>query len=123
MVAVDDFIQNYEGEQRKILNYLHLALADELELIPKIRYKIPFYYKRSWICYLNPTKRKTVDFCFLRGNELSNQQELLSGKGRKQVMSIEIAKLSDLPEGAIKEVIHEALLLDESVPYSVKSKK
>ncbi len=123
MVAVDDFIQNFEGDQRKILNYLHILLANELELVPKIRFEIPFYYKRSWICYLNPTKRKTADFCFLRGNELSNEQGLLSGKGRKQVVSIEIAKLSDLPEGAIKEVVHEALLLDESVPYSVKNKK
>ncbi|MEO1096988.1 MAG: hypothetical protein AAFX57_04455 [Bacteroidota bacterium] len=72
---------------------------------------------------LKSYQEKNGRFLFLRGNELSNEQGLLSGKGRKQVMSIEIAKLSDLPEGAIKEVIHEALLLDESVPYSVKNKK
>lgn len=123
MTQVDDFIHSFEGEQRKTLNYLHQLLANELELTPKIRFKIPFYYRRSWICYLNPTKKKTVDFCFLRGNELSNEQGLLSSKGRKQVMSVEIAALDDLPKDPIREVIHEALLLDDTVPYTLKKKK
>ena len=120
MTEVEDFIHNYEGEQRKILNYLHGLLAKELELTPKMRYKIPFYYHKSWICYLNPTKQGAIEFAFVRGNELSDEQGLLQSKGRKQVMSIELKTLADLPEDSIKEVIHEALMLDDTVPYASK---
>ncbi|MEM8565906.1 MAG: DUF1801 domain-containing protein [Bacteroidota bacterium] len=123
MTDVDGFIERYDGEQRKILSHLHSILANELELLPKIRFKVPFYYRRSWICYLNPTKRHSIEFCFLRGNELSNEQGLLKSNGRKQVYGLEIDELSGLPEAQLREVIHEALILDDSVPYSVKRKK
>lgn len=117
MVTVDDFIQRHEGEDRKILNFLHELLAGELELEPKVRYKIPFYYHKSWVCYLNPLNNSGIELAFLRGNELSNDQGILTSKGRKQVMGIEFKKLSDIPLSLLKEVIHEALLLDREVPY------
>ncbi|MEM9858188.1 MAG: DUF1801 domain-containing protein [Bacteroidota bacterium] len=123
MTRVEEFIHSYEGNQGRVLSYLHHILAKELELLPKIRFRIPFYYRRSWICYLNPTKRATIEFCFLRGNELSNEQGLLNTNGRKQVAGIEIETLTNLPESELREVIHEALLLDEMVPYSVKKMK
>ena len=111
------FIEQYEGSQKAILEYLHHLLQTELELTDKIRYKIPFYYRKSWICYLNPGKKGTVELAFIRGDELSNEQGLLDAKDRKQVRSIEFGNLSEIPKTLIKEIIHEAIILDETVKY------
>jgi len=101
----------------------HQYLYEHLGLIPKIRFKIPFYYNKSWICYLNPIKPNAIELAFTRGNELSNVQAILQSKGRKQVMSITFTKVKEIPVNAIEEIVQEAILLDEQIPYASKRKK
>ena len=120
MSTVEDFIFGFEGEQRKIMDFFHDLLTSEYQMEDKIRFNIPFYYKRSWICYLNPIKNNAIEFAFPRGNELSNEQGLLQSKGRKQVMSVEFKTLVDIPVKSICEIINEAVLLDETVKYASK---
>lgn len=122
-MEVEAYIDEQEESVRAILIYFHRYLQDELGLIPKIRFKIPFYYRNSWICYLNPTKRNTVDVSFIRGNELLDESQLLDDKGRKQVTSIEITSISSAPIEALKELIIQAVILDESKPYKLKRHK
>ncbi len=122
MTVVENYIYQFDGNQREVLLYFHHLLTSELNLTEKIRYKIPFYYGKSWICYLNPAKDGKVEYAFVRGNELSNAQGLLDSKGRKQVYSIEFEKVSDIPHSTIQEVIQEAILLDETTPYQSKRK-
>ena len=62
----------------------------------------------------------SVDLAFTRGNELSNAQGIVKTKGRKLVSSIGFKNLKEIPENLIKEVIHEAIILDETVPYVFK---
>jgi hypothetical protein len=123
MTKAEEFIYHHEGQQREIMLYLHHALVNEFNLTSKISYKIPFYYRKSWICYLNPTKDNKVELAFTRGNELSNMNGLLEFKGRKQVAGMEFYQLKDIQKKAISEIIHEAILLDDSVPYSLKRKE
>ena len=123
MTQVEDFISLQEGETRQIMQYLHDVLAGELGLVDKIRYRIPFYYHKSWICYSNPLKSNGVELAFLRGNELSNEQGILDFKGRKQVAGIELRTFSEIPRAAIYEIIQEALILDEIKPYASKRTK
>jgi hypothetical protein len=78
---------------------------------------------KSWICYLNPGKNKSVEFAFVRGNELSNSQKILESRGRKQVLSIELTALSQIPIKELTEIIQEAILLDDTVPYQSKRSK
>ena len=68
MNAIEDFIYGYEDEQKAILLYFHQYLYEQLELTPKIKFKIPFYYRKSWICYLNPvnTDENTVKLLSVR---------------------------------------------------------
>lgn len=122
MSEVEEYIYQFEGEQRKLLFYLYKILSDRLDLTDKIRFKIPFYYGRSWICYLNPKKTGKVEVCFIRGNELSNSQGLLDSKGRKQVCSLEFEKVADIPHSAVNEIIQEAILLDEMAKTKTKRK-
>ncbi len=122
MGEAEDFIYQFEGNQRETMLYFHNLLTRDLGLEDKIRFKIPFYYRKSWICYLNPTKEKKIEFAFVRGNELSNSQGLLINKGRKQVYSIDFEKVSDIPFRAINEIIQEAIFIDETIPYESKRK-
>jgi len=122
MTEVEDFIYSHEGSQRAIMLLLHNLLTIELNLTDKLRYKIPFYFGKSWICYFNPRKDGQIEFAFLRGNELSNTHGLLHSKGRKQVWSIQFSHPSEIPIVSLRETILEAILLDETVPYTIKKK-
>lgn len=122
MSAVEDFIYQFEGSQREVMLYFHDLLTMELNLTEKIRFKIPFYYGKSWICYLNPKKDGKIELGFVRGNELSNYQGILDNKGRKQVCSIEFEKVSEIPSQQMNEIMQEAILLDETTPYESKRK-
>ncbi len=122
MTEVEDFIYQFDKNQREVMLHLHNLLTLDLSFTAKIRFKIPFYYGRSWICYLNPIKNEGIELAFLRGCELSNTQGLLESKGRKQVSGIELNSILDAPLEAILEVIHEAIMLDETIPYASKRK-
>ena len=122
MTDVDDFILRHEGNQRDLMYFIHNYMMAQPQMTTKLRYKIPFYYRKTWICYLNPRKDNSIEFCFIRGRELSNEQGILDAKGRKMITSINLSKFEDIPQEALFEVIHEALLLDETVPFSVKKK-
>ena len=123
MSPAELFISEKEGEQQAILDLLHNLLIGFPEMEDKIRYKIPFYYRRSWICYLNPLKDGGVELAFTRANELSNESGILDFKNRKQIAGITINRVEDIPMEEISAVIMEALLLDETVPYNVRKKK
>ncbi|WKK86518.1 DUF1801 domain-containing protein [Marivirga arenosa] len=120
MTEVEQYIFDLKINQREIMLYFHDILAHQLELEAKIRYKIPFYYHKSWVCYMNPIKNGGVELAFLRANELSNHQGLLDFKGRKQVAGISFFNLKKVPKDLIYEIIQEALLLDESIKYKSK---
>lgn len=110
MTEVEDLIYRFEDSQREIMLYLHHLFLD-MNLMPKIRYRIPFYYRKSWICYVNP-KKEGVELVFLQGKQLSNTQGLLDDKGRKQVAGITLKSVDDIPHEAIFEIAQEAILLE-----------
>ncbi|MCF8366383.1 MAG: DUF1801 domain-containing protein [Bacteroidales bacterium] len=122
MNAVLDFIYNHEGEQKDLLLYFHQMITANPGVTYKMSYRLPFYYRKSWICYLNPTKNHGMELAFLRGNELSNSQGLLEAKGRKQVSGITFYNLSEIPVNAVQEILQEALILDEEIRYSWKNR-
>jgi hypothetical protein len=122
MNKVEDYIYSFEGDQLEVLLYFHDLLTSFQTVTSKIRFKIPFYYQNTWVCYLNPVKPNKIAICFLRGYEMSNEQDILESKGRKQVQSAEFASVDKIPKKLMSEIINEALFLDETVPYQPKSR-
>ncbi|HHS95017.1 MAG TPA: DUF1801 domain-containing protein [Phaeodactylibacter sp.] len=113
MSPVEAFILDTEGNQRDVMMHFHLLFTEDLKLTPKLKFKIPFYYGRTWICYLNPIKNTQVELVFIRGRELSNAEGLLQHRNRKQVAGIILKHLEDIPHQDLLEIIHEAISLDE----------
>ena len=124
MNDVELFILKKEGHQQAVLQFLNDLMMTNPEITQKIRYGVPFFYRKSWICYLNPNKKTGgVEMVFLRGNELSNEQGLLEAKGRKQVSGISFSKVADIPVDTLMEVIQEAIWLDDMMPYQSPAKR
>lgn len=122
MSKVLDLIYEQDSPQQNIMLFLHKLLTEEYELTTKVTFNNPCYYKHSWICYLKPTKKATLELAFMRGNELSNTQGLLQSNGRKQLRSMEFSCIEDIPLALLKEILHEAVLLDQTIPYQSKRK-
>lgn len=123
MNAAEDFILRHEGNQKEVMLYFHNLLTSFPTVSPALKYRIPFYDQNTWFCYLNPLNNGKVSLCFLRGYELSNEQGLLESKGRKQVLSVDFGTVDEIPKDTIREIINEALFLDETVPYNPKGKR
>ena len=123
MTDVDAYITTIEGPQKQLLRVLHELILTQFDLQPKIRFRIPFYYNKSWVCYLNPIKKDGVELCFLRANELSNESGALDFKDRKQVAGISYFSPEEIDETVLNPIIQEALILDEAVKYASKRKK
>ncbi|MEM7550329.1 MAG: DUF1801 domain-containing protein [Bacteroidota bacterium] len=122
MTEVENLIYEFDEPQREVMLFFHHMLTREYCLIDKVTFKNPCYYNKSWICYLKPSKNGKVELAFMRGNELSNSQGLLKSGDRKQLRSIEFSSVKEIPLNEIKEIFHEAILLDETKPYESKRK-
>lgn len=101
--------------------YFYNWFTSEFELLPKLKFKIPFYYGKSWICYTNPLKNNGVELAFTRGNELSDAHHILKANNRKQIRGVEILTLKTAPFKEIKHTLQEAIFLDETVSYKSKN--
>ncbi|MEO1261808.1 MAG: DUF1801 domain-containing protein [Bacteroidota bacterium] len=122
MDPVLSYIYNLAEPQKSIMEHLHNLISISPEVTYKIRYRIPFYYRKSWICYLNPVKNNGVELAFVRANELSNENGLLDFKDRKQVAGVIYYNIKEIQTEPLVEVLEEAFLLDENVKYASKRK-
>jgi len=112
MEANLDFILRHEGQQRWIMERLHELITTFPEITGKISYRIPFYYRKKWVCYMNPVKKNGIELVFINGHLMSNEQGILDGKGRRQVKGVTFYDVEEIPEDVILELLQEAFLVD-----------
>ncbi len=122
MQKVLDYIYEPDRQYQDVLIFLHELLTGTFGLQPVLRYRIPFYDQHSWICYLNPVRKKGIEIAFIRGNELSNSQGMLDARGRKQVAGIIFKEARSIPLEMLEEIILEAIWIDEQ-QYKLKKEK
>jgi len=122
MNPVESYIFNQSEKEREIFTFFHGLFVNKYELDGFIKWKIPTYFGKTWIFYLNPDKKNGVHLSFMRGNELSNSKGILNSMGRKMVLSYHITNLEDIPYEALIESIEEAINLDKTVAFKVKKK-
>lgn len=114
MQNVEDYILNQKSEIADIMQYLrHIIHSCSPKITESIKYRIPCFDGNKMICYFNIVKNG-VDLGFSRGYELSNIQGLLNGKDRNTVKSIFISSIKDIDENVLREIINEAIIIDEA---------
>ncbi|MFT6996664.1 MAG: hypothetical protein ACJAQ4_000405 [Cryomorphaceae bacterium] len=65
-------------------------------------------------------KNGIVAWAFTRGNELSNVDQWLDARGRKQIYIVNFESINAIDLQMAKVHLQEAILLDEYVSYSVR---
>ncbi len=122
MKTIEEYLETIENEDivNKIL-YYHSRFINIPHVRFEIKYRLPFYYGNSWICYFNVIKNNQLELCFTRGFELSNHQGILEARGRKQIKGLHVLAVPSSQTPLILEIFQEALLLDEIKPYKLKS--
>lgn len=117
MDSVLSFIESQNEQQSAIMMMLHRLITAHPKMQYKISYKIPMYSLKKWVCYVNPIKKGGVEVVFVRATELSNESGILDFKKRKWMAGITYQHVEDIDELVLNEVLQEAFLLDETVPY------
>lgn len=123
MSSLYSYMDALTGEQKEITFFLHDWLTMQFDLESKYRFKIPFFYQKTWICYLNPIKKDGIEFNFVRARELSLHEGILDFKKRVMVAGISLYKVSDIPLDSLSMIVEEAIFLDQTTPYTFKKKK
>ena len=114
MEQVLSFIDRQPREQQLILQQLRQLILEAAPHVEEaVKWKIPFYAYQGLLCYLNPLP-KGVALGFCRGALLSNEQGLLQGNG-KEVRLLVVNNSSSLPKAQIRQILQEALLLNETM--------
>jgi hypothetical protein len=112
-VELVEFFEQQTGKRASIYHLLHQWFTEDLDLQSKMRYKIPFYFGKSWICYVNPIKGDGVELAFLKGRQLSEKHAVLDRRERKMVAGIYIYDIDEVPWDELEAVMEDALVLDE----------
>lgn len=113
MHPAQDYILGFEGEQQKLLQYFYDFLSSFPEIRVVMKWNIPVYIRKKQICYVNPLKNGGVELCFNRGHFISDENNLLQKKGRKQIEGITFQKIAEIDEEILYEIVQEAILLDD----------
>jgi hypothetical protein len=135
----NEFARSLPREERIISERLrNLILETDPKLVEKYNYWVPYYVRNKMVCFIWPVsaanapkaKNQKLDdtivslgFCY--GNKLSNSQGLLLSEGRKQVYIVRLksSKHLDQIENQIRELVMEAVLLDDLAIKSKRQKK
>jgi hypothetical protein len=130
MMEVEDFIMALPKDEQLLLNRLRSIILDcDPRIQEKLSYSVPYFFHHRRICFLWPSSacsgpkdaKILLGFCY--GNLLSNEQRLLAGERRKQVYTARFSSLSEIDERVIREVVLEAVLVDEQFAKAKKTKK
>jgi hypothetical protein len=124
------FCRSLPREERILTQRVYALIAEtEPRLVLKFNYWVPYFVRNKMVCFIwpvsapNAPKAKnqkddgailSLGFCY--GNKLSNVQGLLLAEGRKQVYIIRFKSVQDLDkiENQVREIIMEAVMLDEA---------
>ena len=118
-----DFNLNISENQFEIISRLNDLFIDIPGIELQKRFKIPFYYRHSWVAYLNPIKKDGIELCFIYGNEMSNHDGALQAKDRKQISGISFFNRNQIKADSVLDHFHEAIIIDEEKAVSKKKSK
>ena len=109
----DIFIDRISENQRSIVYFLHEQFMAYPAVQYKTRFKIPFYYYNSWLCYLNSIKNDKIELCFINGQIMADPPGIMETRGRKKISGIMLTDVDTIPLEGIMELFSEAIFVDK----------
>ena len=129
MKTLDDFLAELDESEVKIVQTLRdLVRNTAPDFEEKISYGVPYYFRHYRVCFIWPASVKPgpksgVVLGFCKGFLLSDEQKLLEKENRKEVYMITFHQPNEINPDVLKEIILEAILVDEEVYKERKKKK
>lgn len=127
MSTYDDFFYNLPPDEQETVSRLRSIVLSCADFSEKISYQVPYYFRHSRILFIWPSSVKPgppsgVQFGFCNGNLLSDEYGILEKGTRKQVYWITFHKAGEINEQPLRELIHQAILVDEEL-YAKRKKR
>lgn len=127
MKTFDDFFFSTEpNEQKIIIRLRHIILEASPKIKEKLSYGAPFYFIHQRICFIWPASlalsgiKEGVNLGLCKGHLLSDEQKILIRGNRKEVYYLNFKSLTDINEECVRELIQEAILVDEGFAKKAK---
>lgn len=116
---VADLLDYLPPGELKIVERLRTLVFECLpDAHEKLAYNVPFYYRRSRICYIWPgavpwskKEKQGVELGFCKGHLLPDPSWLESN-GRKEVYTKTFHSTRDIDAGQIRALLYAALVID-----------
>ncbi len=127
MKTYEDFFYPLSEEEKTIVTRLRqLVQSTAPEMTEKISYNVPYYFRHTRVCFIWPSSVKPgpksgVVLGFCKGYLLSNEQGLLEKENRKEVYMIPFHSVKEIQEGPLREILLEALLVDQETAKKKKA--
>jgi hypothetical protein len=122
-MTVQAYIASQADPAREIMTILRSWILDlGSHTQEKISHNVPYFSFYGTLCYFSITKDHGVDFTFLKGKRLDDENKILESRGRKEIRSktfYSIAELEEVEE-SIRQLLNEAAILNE---YHFKQKQ
>lgn len=123
MAIYDEFLNKLHAQNLvAVCNCLKETILAYPNIAIKKKFGLPFFYGKTWICYLNLLKTQEIEICFVRGRELPSK-ELLNFKKRVMVGGLSYKTIEAIDHGILKLLLDEAISLDIEKPYTFTKNK
>lgn len=123
MSIYPEFLSKLDNENLiEVCNTLHNEIMQYPHIEIKKKFNLPFFYGKTWICYMNLIKKKEIEFLFVRARELPSK-ELLNFKDRVMIGGLTFKTVDDIDIGVLRLLLEEAIHLDNNKPYTFVKKK
>jgi len=110
--AVDEFIISLPEGIRNLAEKLRkIILTSSGQIGEQVKHKIPFYYYKGQMCYINPFDDRVV-LGFSRGADLPDEHSMLKGN-QKTVRHTVFYPETGVDEEKVRNLIYEALIVNE----------
>ena len=120
--AVDEFVSRLpEGIKDLAERLRKIILTSSEQITEQVNHKIPFYYYKGQLCFINPFDDRVV-LGFSRGADLPDEHSMLKGN-QKTVRHSVFYPNAAIDEEKIRNLIYEALIVNElkaGKPHRVK---
>jgi hypothetical protein len=129
-LSINDFLGYLPPVELAITEALRLIILDCIpEAKERLAYNVPFYYRRSRICFIWPgsvpwgkKEKRGVELGFCRGHLLTDSSYLDKG-ARKEVYVKTFYDVKEIDRDAIRQLLYEAAVIDEDLYRKKKPQK
>jgi hypothetical protein len=128
MKTFTDFYSGITGSEKQIVDQLRkIALETYPDFIEKISYGVPYYFRNTRVCFIWPASIKPgpksgVYFGLCNGHLIEDEWGILEKENRKVVATITFHSVDEINPEIIREVLAEALMVDDQVAKPKKAK-